>query len=363
MEENVKKRDSYIDVIKGIGILSIVIGHASWDITLGGFTLHVGSFVYLYHLAIFFFCSGYLYKDTVTDYWNFVAKKLKGLYKPFFIYTVIYLIFRNLFIDMGILQADKYTLGNWMISLTNTLTFNGVGEFLCAFWFLPVLFFALCLYTAINYLTRNISLKYVREGIRFFCVVVLGVVGVYVTENQYGLLYNMQIAYLMVPVIALGHYFALYREKIDKFINVVGLAISVVILVWVIEQNMGIIELSKFMIINRYVFYPVTICGIYFCLCLGKLLCRSMKVTKLFSMAGCMSFDIMALHFLALKLVDYLICNITGNVEKLSAFPHTFTSIWLIYYIVGLILPMLIKSIAVKIKAKLMNVLKEKLAE
>lgn len=43
---------------------------------------------------------------------------------------------RNLFIDMGILQGDKYTGGMWLITFTNVLTFNSIAEFLSAFWFL-----------------------------------------------------------------------------------------------------------------------------------------------------------------------------------------------------------------------------------
>ena len=49
MAEHIEQaqRDSYIDVIKGIGIFSIVIGHASWDIQVGSCLLYTschGSF-------------------------------------------------------------------------------------------------------------------------------------------------------------------------------------------------------------------------------------------------------------------------------------------------------------------------------
>lgn len=190
-----KARDQYIDVIKGIGIISIVVGHASWIIEIAGHSIQIGPFVYLYHLAIFFFCSGYLYKENGTNYWEFVAKKLKGLFVPFIGYTVFYLIFRNLFIDMGILAGEKYGLGNWFISLTNMITFNGVGEFLGAFWFLPVLFFAISLYAAINYLTSYICKGKLKHILRILCYIGFGAAGIYTTENGYGLLYNIQISY------------------------------------------------------------------------------------------------------------------------------------------------------------------------
>ena len=346
MAEHIEKaqRDSYIDVIKGIGIFSIVIGHASWDIQVDSNTIHIGAFVYLYHLAIFFFCTGYLYKDVVDDYWKFVAKKLRGLYRPFIIYSFLYMLCRNLFIDMGILQGDKYTGGMWLITFTNVLTFNSIAELLSAFWFLPVLFFAICFYAAINYLTRNFS-SYFKHGGRVLCYLLIGIAGLFTVDQKYGLLYNLQISYLMVPVIALGHYFALYKEILKKIVNVFGLVISFAILVFVIESNVGIIELINFMIINKLLFYPVTLCGIWFCLCLGKVICRSSWLEKAFSIAGRMSLDIMALHFLSFKLVDYVACHVLGNTEFMNTFPHTFVRLWPVYYIVGMVIPICMKKL------------------
>ena len=73
------KRDLFVDAVKGIGIISIVIGHASWDIPFGGHVIHAGPFVYLYHLAVFAFCTGYLFKPDIPDIWSYIGKKAKGL--------------------------------------------------------------------------------------------------------------------------------------------------------------------------------------------------------------------------------------------------------------------------------------------
>ena len=56
MDNNPNKRLEIIDILKGIGILSIVIGHACWETTIFNVLLPIGAFVYLYHLSIFFFC-------------------------------------------------------------------------------------------------------------------------------------------------------------------------------------------------------------------------------------------------------------------------------------------------------------------
>lgn len=49
-----EKNHQYWNILKGVAILSIVIGHTYPTL---------GPFVYLYHLAIFFFIAGYLYKE------------------------------------------------------------------------------------------------------------------------------------------------------------------------------------------------------------------------------------------------------------------------------------------------------------
>ncbi len=360
MEITEKTRDNYIDVIKGIGIISIVIGHASWIIDVAGHSIQVGPFVYLYHLAVFFFCSGYLYRDNITDFWQFVGKKLKSLMTPFIGYTVLYMIFRSLFVSMGILAGEKYNLGNWFIGLTNMVTFNGVGEFLGAFWFLPVLFFSLSFYAAVNCMTRHIKKDILRRALRILLFILFGLAGIYTTEHGYGLLYNMQISYLMVPVVAAGHYFAVYKELFYKTVHVLGGAISFVLLIILLRADVGIIELSQFMIINRYLFYPVTFCGIYFCFCLAKIICKSKIMERIFALAGTMSFDIMALHFLSLKLVDYVVCTLRGRQDVMNAFPHSFDDIWPVYYLAGVILPIVMKKGYMKCKLYLTGIWRQR---
>ncbi len=344
MQTGSNTRDSFVDAVKGIGIFSIVIGHASWDITVAGFTVHAGPFVYLYHLAVFFFCSGYLFRDTVEDFWGYAAKKLKGLYRPFVGYSLLYFVFRSGFIYMGILDAKPHSPGELVIAVTNAISFQSIGEFLAAFWFLPVLFFGLCIYTAVMCLTRRVCRPLWREAVRAVFFAAAGAVGIYAMERGYGLLFNLQVAYLMIPVLALGHYCAIYKETLARFRNPVCLAISFFLLVWVVESGIGQIELSRFQIINRYAFYPVTVCGIWFCLCLAELIGRSGRLGGLFALFGRMSFDIMALHFLALKLLDWIVCHITGELEIMNAFPHSYTGLWPLYYTAGMAVPVFMKK-------------------
>lgn len=349
MEKTIK-RNKLIDICKGIGIISIVIGHASWNIPIGNIDIPIGPFVYLYHLAIFFFCSGFLYKKEENDWGEFLKKKIKALYFPFVIYSVSFLLFRNFFINLGILAGEKTTIGSFVISMTNILTFNSLGEFLSAFWFLPVMFITMLLYTAIFMYTRKLKDLY-SDIVRFCICLVIGFVGVVITEKQYGLLYNMQISYLMVFVVELGHFYKKYEAYIKKYLGILSTIICGFLLAMVLHMNIGIVELSKFMVINRYIFYPVTIIGIAFCISLSSVIDKSEKIGNIFAYIGKNSFDIMALHFLAFKIVDLVACFLVHDFTNLSVFPHTFIVLWPVYYIVGIGLPLVLKKMYTCVKA------------
>ena len=57
MNTQKKARSLYWDIVKGWGIIAIVLGHTGY---------FAGAFVYLFHLALFFFITGYFYNETGT---------------------------------------------------------------------------------------------------------------------------------------------------------------------------------------------------------------------------------------------------------------------------------------------------------
>ena len=56
------KRNSTMDIVKAIGIISIVMGHCCYSIMIPALNVSVGEFVYSYHLMVFFFVAGFFYK-------------------------------------------------------------------------------------------------------------------------------------------------------------------------------------------------------------------------------------------------------------------------------------------------------------
>ena len=77
--------DNRVNVLKALAILLVVSGHLEFSL-LGMFA------PYSFQLALFFFISGYLFKEKYLDeVSSFIEKRLKTLLLPYFLYSTFYL--------------------------------------------------------------------------------------------------------------------------------------------------------------------------------------------------------------------------------------------------------------------------------
>src|SRR5574344_1583643 len=109
-----QKRNDTISICKGIAIILMVIGHAEGP----GVLL---SFLYLFHMPIFFITAGYFFSRKCLDNpWNFVEKRFRGLYVPMVKWSIFFLLMHNVFFYFGILN-EQY--GNWSGGVTHPYSF------------------------------------------------------------------------------------------------------------------------------------------------------------------------------------------------------------------------------------------------
>ena len=335
-----RKRDSFIDILKAIGIISIVMGHSSWVFPVGKFP--IGPFVYTYHIMIFFFVAGWCFQwHSDFEPYVYIGKRIKGIYPYMIGYSIIFVLLHDLFCFLHILSQDTpvYTLQQMLYNILCSFAMVNSESLLGAFWFLPVLLFATSFFAVLFWQVEKKNMRCI--GHCFFCIVAGGL-GIYLNQADLQLSYHMQTAILAVPIVYLGYCAKCNWKKINRFVTWWGTILSAVLLTGLLKADIGMIELSVNSIISPWLFYPVTLTGIYFCLGLGKILNSYQRTRKLFQYIGRNSFHIMALHFLMFKLVDLGIGIYThASYEVLETAPHAF-SCWPLYYAAGIFGPLLV---------------------
>ena len=153
-----------VSIAKGLGIILMVVGHSGCPTLLR-------DFIYLFHMPLFYFASGYCFKSSYTSEMNlFFWKKIKSFYFPFVKYAVLFLILHNLFRYLDLynetygaegISRFYYSWDDTWDGLKNILfRFRTDEPLVGVFWFLKSLFITNILFILLLFLTQKISRKY-----------------------------------------------------------------------------------------------------------------------------------------------------------------------------------------------------------
>ncbi len=120
------KRIDWIDVLKGIGITLVVLGH------LTNYDEWIMVLIYSFHMPLFFVLSGYLYNAS-GGFKEFIYRKYKSILLPFLICQIVNSI---LVIIRSFLKHEEIGIE----VLRNLFFLDGITAINPAIWFLIVLF-------------------------------------------------------------------------------------------------------------------------------------------------------------------------------------------------------------------------------
>lgn len=128
-------RDQRIDIMKGFAILLVLLGHRFMTNTIEGVHHPASVIIYSFHMAFFFFISGYVNEKTKQlkrkGFKKFISDKIRTLILPFAVWTFICYISNGGESVIGYLSALNF--------YPNT-----------GYWFLPILFLFFCFILIIN---------------------------------------------------------------------------------------------------------------------------------------------------------------------------------------------------------------------
>ena len=135
-------RDLQITIAKAIGIILMVAGHS-------GCYDYMCSFIYMFHMPLFFFFAGYCFKEKYLEQPRaFIKKRLSSLYLPFVKWQMIFLLLHNVFYWLNIYNDDYGNIAlysnwhEWGKAAWEILKMNSYEQLLGGYWFLKSLLIA-----------------------------------------------------------------------------------------------------------------------------------------------------------------------------------------------------------------------------
>ncbi len=338
-------RSTFWDLVRGIGIISIVAGHCC----------HLAvPYVYTYHLAIFFFVSGFLYNKTKygLDPFGHTAAKLKSSWPKYMIYMSIFILLRNPFQKIGInAPGPLYNRSTTLWALANTIVFQGMEPMGGALWFVPFWILACSIFGGTVWFSLQVVPKQekafhpaISPDILLVAVIsiLFGISGVFFIFRGLALSYQLHLVFLIQPFLAAGWMMRCclpdFRKRLTWYIALP----CALLLVWIVKHEQLFIDLSLGRIGNGWQYFLLAFLGIYCCMYLASLLERFSPISRLVALWGRYSFDIMALHFLIFKIIDILYGKLllSDPIENYSAFPAAYGAVlWPLYVILGTMIP------------------------
>lgn len=313
MQNTTNEFANRVTLLKALAILLVVSGHLEFSL-LGIFT------PYSFQLALFFFISGYLFKDKyINDVPNFITRRCKSLLVPYFWYNIFYL---------GVtILIDKLTGKFWgqEISLKNFLItpfLNGhQWDLACPLWFVTQLFM-----TMVVFLFVFKSLKKIKDNKIFHIIffAILGLAAIPLSKNIEMTPFALIIIRTMFSLffVYLGYFYKEYIEnKIDIFtVKWSASIISLQSVLWLFNRDYDPthgIGLSYVLVWARFdeqMIVPIitSITGIWASLFVVKILYPYIKDVKFLKDMGNNTYHIMANHLLVMYIITAILLWING---------------------------------------------------
>ncbi len=302
-----------INILKALAIMLVVSGHLEFSL-LGMFT------PYSFQLALFFFISGYLFKDKyLTNIAEFMDKRIKSLLVPYFWYNLFYLCVTLLIAKLtGKLWGMPITFKNFFI----TPFLNGHQfDLSCPLWFVTQLFMTM---TVFLFLMR--TLKKCKDNKIFHLVffTIIGCLAIPLSKLIAVTPFTLVVIRTMMSLffVYLGYFYAHYiKDNYNIFTpKWAGAMISLQAILWLFNRDFDPVHgigLSYVLVWARFdqqLIVPIftSITGIWASLFVVKLLYPYLKDIKFLQDMGNVTYHIMANHLLVMYIITAILLKING---------------------------------------------------
>ena len=318
-----------VSIAKGLGIILMAIGHA-------GCPEWMFYFIYLFHMPLFFWLSGYCFKEKyLDDKQTFVKHRLKGLYVPIVKYNLIFIVLHNLLYTLKIYK-ETYTFNDIIDRVLNVFTLSYLEINLNQYWFLRYLLLSSLIFLLLRYVSRKRP-ELIKYG--FFLIPLIAIV-----SNHY------QISQLISTVMLLSFFFYIagYLAKstpintrlwviIGGFI-VVAVASIFIHSLMLRMKTADILPYCLFALIGIYATYALSI----------RISTNETWFKKMLVYIGNHTMVILTWHFLLYDFINlfylkFILCSDFSSVEEESLHQQLGGLHFLVYSVLGITIPLLLQ--------------------
>ena len=375
-------RSLYWDIFKGLAIIMIVFGH----------TGHGGAFVYLFHLELFFFVTGFLYNEMKygDQPFTFLQKRIEGAWPRYTVYSIFLALTHNYMVKHGLMAPGTdvhYALPEMLTSLFHGMIFQSPELLAGPMWFVPVWILGAALFGGVVWLARRIGRM--KDGIIVLCALLGMGIGYYFIGQNIRLFYGFELSFFVLPLFAEGYFLRKYAVDFATKIRgplALGLLVVSFIALKLFVKNGIWFDLSARSVHGAWFFLGTAIGTIFtlmLTLLIEKMTCgccdtsaaSAMRMgdtdrsTTLFPMLqkvlrgigealayiGRHSFDVMAFHIFVFKMLDMFLRKLyfRDPAMDLSGYPSPLSEhYWILYTLVPLAVSVLAGWILDRIGAR-----------
>ena len=339
-------RDKSISMTKGLAIIFMVMVHARFS--------HNGDvFVNMFHMPLFFFMSGYCFKGAyLSDFRNYLKKRVKGAYWPYVKWSLLFLLLHNVFYALNIYNgeygyrgtvSELYTISDFLKHAAMIVfTMSGGEQLLGGFWFLHTYFIAAIISFITIWLVKK-NIIYLMSGggiLLLLCVLLL-----YLRLQVPHLIGGKEL--LASAIMVWGVAYKKSRLRIEDYPLVTIPVCFLIVLIGSFIWPCSMLSVTWIKVIP-YSFSAILGTLMLFSFC--KWLYKRNVITQSLTYIGDKTIDILTWHLLSFKIVSLLIIAVYKlPMAQLAEYPvieeYAYQGFWVLYLIVGVSLSLIIAKL------------------
>ncbi|TXB63712.1 acyltransferase family protein [Vicingus serpentipes] len=276
-------RKEYIDIMKGIGIISVVAGH-----TYIGITKQI---IFLFHMPLFFFLGGYLFK-TRTNQLQYIKDKSIHLLLPYI--SFLLLLYFPFYYPSA---SNSFHASSWFNYFAIPIVGGqALSTIVGVFWFVTCFFVTQQLFNVLTLKFSNLKLQ---------IVLILFLIISYINSTFYidfWLPWNINVVFAAIPFFYIGFLFKNSQLKIKSWL-LITLSTLVFISSFFITTNTYDMKYAKYGI--PFVTFFSSVIIILFIKLISSKIEKYKYISTPFTAIGKASMTIMYLHIPIKLLINY----------------------------------------------------------